>query len=86
MSELEQRRKRARVSRDRAAVAAGVSYPTARAFELGGPDAVKDPEKRAALVRVYEGFKPRRKQSRRRVLLKGESRSVRSGFVWHQHE
>lgn len=50
-------REQARVSRDRAAVQAGVSYPLAKVFEVGGPEAVKDPEKRAALERVYDGFR-----------------------------
>ena len=56
MGELEEARKRARVSRERAAVLAGVSSPTARLFEQAGPDAIKDPVKRAELERVYAGF------------------------------
>lgn len=56
MSEREQVRKRAGVSRDRAAVLAGVSYPTARLYEAD-PDEVKDLNKRTALDRVYDGFR-----------------------------
>lgn len=56
MSEYLRVREAAGMSRDRAAVLAGVSYPTARLFEMAGPSAVKDPKKRAALVRFYEAM------------------------------
>jgi DNA-binding XRE family transcriptional regulator len=56
-SELEQIRKRARVSQEKAAVAAGVTSPTLRIFEKAGPEAIKDIHKRSSLVRVYDGFR-----------------------------
>lgn len=59
MHDWRQIRERAGVSRDRAAVMAGVSYPTARVFEAAGPAAVKDQHKRAALIRTYSEFAPR---------------------------
>lgn len=52
----EQLRRRAGVSRARAAVAAEVSEPTARLFEVGGEEAIRDPDMRERLIRVYAGF------------------------------
>jgi hypothetical protein len=49
-------RKSAGVSLHRASANAGVTPTTARAFELGGPQAITDPQKRDALVRVYEAL------------------------------
>ena len=46
-------RKTARKSQIQVAVMAGVSEPLVRLYELGGPDAVTDDRKRAALDRVY---------------------------------
>jgi hypothetical protein len=49
-------RRTAGVSLHRASANAGVTPTTARAFELGGPQAISDQRKRDALVRVYEAF------------------------------
>ena len=46
-------RTRSRRSRAWVAVQAGVSEPTAKLYEVAGPDAVKDLAKRAALGEVY---------------------------------
>lgn len=46
-------RREAGVSLDKAAAAADVTATTAKVFELGGPEAIADERKRAALVRVY---------------------------------
>lgn len=51
-----QLRERAGVSRARAAVAADVCEPTARLFEVGGEEAIKDLDMRERLVRVYSAF------------------------------
>jgi hypothetical protein len=48
-------RLRAGASLERAGVLAGVTSATARIFELN-PDAIQSAQKRAALVKVYEGF------------------------------
>lgn len=49
-------RKAAGVSLHRASADAGVTPTTARAFELGGEDAILDRRKRDALVRVYSAL------------------------------
>lgn len=57
MTEFRRIRERARISRDRAAVLAGVSYPTARLFESAGPEAIRDRAKRESLISTYEQFR-----------------------------
>jgi hypothetical protein len=47
-------RRRARYSQARTAVESGTSEPTVRLFEAGGPDAIKNDEKREALVAYYD--------------------------------
>lgn len=51
-----QLRKRAGLSQERVAVAAGVTSPTVRVFEAGGPEAISDEHKRASLVATYRGL------------------------------
>jgi hypothetical protein len=53
VTELEQIRKAAGWSRERTGVTAGVTAATCRMYELAGPDAIKDAEKRAGLDRTY---------------------------------
>lgn len=48
-------RVRAGMSLEGAGARAGVTSATARIFELD-PEAIRDPRKRAALIRVYEAF------------------------------
>ena len=50
-------RRAAGISLHRASADAEVTPTTARAFELGGEDAITDPSKRDALVRVYCAMK-----------------------------
>jgi hypothetical protein len=47
-------RNRAGRSREWVAVHAGVSAPTVRVFEIGGPEAVSDKRKRDAIASVYQ--------------------------------
>jgi hypothetical protein len=54
---LRELREQAGVSRAHAAARAGVTEHLARIYELGGAEAIKNPRKCAALVRVYEGFR-----------------------------
>lgn len=54
MPRYEQIRKNARLSREKVAARANVTSTTCRVFELGGPAAVKDSDKSAALVRIYD--------------------------------
>jgi hypothetical protein len=56
-------REAAGISRDKAAVQAEVSYPTARLFEIGGPEAIKDPARRARLVETYKALERQRRES-----------------------
>lgn len=57
MTDYRKIREQAGISRDRAAVLAGVSYPLARLFEAAGPDAIPNQPKRESLIATYEGFK-----------------------------
>ncbi len=57
MTDFRHVREAAGISRDKAAVQADVSYPTARIFEEAGPGAIKDPGKRARLIATYESLR-----------------------------
>jgi transcriptional regulator with XRE-family HTH domain len=52
-TDLKRIRERAGLSRAHAAARAGVTEHLAHLFELGGAEAVRNEDKRAALVRVY---------------------------------
>lgn len=56
MAKWRETRKAAGVSLHKASAQAGVTPTTARAFELGGPEAILDAAKRSALLRVYAAF------------------------------
>jgi hypothetical protein len=55
-SKWRKRREDARVSQHRAAAAAETTITTWRLFEEGGPDAIKDPVKRASCLAVWSSF------------------------------
>lgn len=56
MSKWRDLRKSAGISLHKASADANVTPTTGRAFELGGPEAILDPTKRAACVAVWSSF------------------------------
>jgi hypothetical protein len=56
MSKWRAIRRGAGVSLQKASTDANVTTTTGRVFELGGPEAISDPTKRAACVSVWSAF------------------------------